>query len=120
MTNPVSQPEAGGQLGQLLCHRVGHEPAPDAGHPLQDGEGGEDRLLEPIRLPAAEWHPNLQARDKFGRRLEVNPTRSEWELLDFGDVVAHVMTPQQREFFDLESFYATAEEVVLEDHMEAA
>ncbi len=34
-------------------------------------------------------------------------------MLDFGDVVVHIFTPEQREFYDLESFYGTAEEVTL-------
>lgn len=28
-------------------------------------------------------------------------TRSAWELLDYGDVVVHVMTAEQREYYDL-------------------
>ena len=39
--------------------------------------------------------------------------RSAWEVLDYGDVVVHVMTPEQRDFYDLESFYGAAEEVDL-------
>ncbi len=33
--------------------------------------------------------------------------------MDFGDVVLHVFTSEQREFYDLESFYGAAEEVDL-------
>lgn len=33
------------------------------------------------------------------------------QALDFGDVVVHVFTPDQRAYYDLDSFYATAEEV---------
>ena len=39
--------------------------------------------------------------------------RSAWEVLDYGDVVVHVLTPEQRDFYDLESFYGAAEEVDL-------
>ncbi len=39
--------------------------------------------------------------------------RSAWEVLDFGDVVVHIFTPDQREYYDLESFYGAAEEVSL-------
>ena len=39
--------------------------------------------------------------------------RSPWEVLDFGDVVMHCFTPDQREFYDLEGFYGAAEEVEL-------
>ena len=32
-------------------------------------------------------------------------------MLDFGDVVVHVMSEEQRNFYDMESFYGAAEEV---------
>jgi ribosome-associated protein len=38
---------------------------------------------------------------------------SPWEVLDFGPVVVHVFTAEQREYYDLESFYGTAEEIEL-------
>lgn len=34
-------------------------------------------------------------------------------MLDFGDVIVHVFTPEQREYYDLESFYGAAGEVAL-------
>lgn len=34
-------------------------------------------------------------------------------MLDFGDAVIHVFTAEQREYYDLESFYGAAEEVSL-------
>jgi ribosome-associated protein len=43
-----------------------------------------------------------EAEDTFGRRpASAASGRSEWELLDFGDVVVHVLTAQQREYYDL-------------------
>lgn len=33
---------------------------------------------------------------------------SDWILVDLGDVVAHVMMPAAREFYDLERFWAEA------------
>lgn len=38
----------------------------------------------------------------------------EWVLLDFGDVVVHVMTEKTREFYDIERLWDEA--VVLESH----
>ena len=32
-------------------------------------------------------------------------------MLDFGDVVIHVMSEDQRNYYDLEGFYGAAEEV---------
>ena len=37
--------------------------------------------------------------------------RSQWECVDFGSVVVHVMTPPQREAYALEDFYGAADEV---------
>ncbi|PZV17514.1 MAG: ribosome silencing factor [Leptolyngbya sp.] len=36
---------------------------------------------------------------------------SNWVLLDYGDVIVHVMMPQEREFYDLEAFWGHAEKV---------
>lgn len=34
-------------------------------------------------------------------------------MLDYGDVVVHVMTAEERDYYDIESFYGAAEEVRL-------
>lgn len=34
-----------------------------------------------------------------------------WILLDYGDVIAHIFLPQQREFYSLEAFWGHAERV---------
>ena len=42
---------------------------------------------------------------------EGNP-QSGWTLLDFGDVVVHIFGPEERQFYDLESAWSEATEVV--------
>jgi len=49
----------------------------------------------------------------FYTKQPVLSYRSAWEVLDYGDVVVHVLTPEQRDFYDLESFYGAAEEIDL-------
>ncbi|KAG2494878.1 hypothetical protein HYH03_007117 [Edaphochlamys debaryana] len=53
------------------------------------------------------------ASERYGRARLNLPGSSPWETLDFGDVVLHLFTAEQREYYDIESFYATAEEVEL-------
>lgn len=38
---------------------------------------------------------------------------STWIVQDYGDVIAHIMMPEEREFYDLEAFWGHAEEVPL-------
>ena len=49
--------------------------------------------------------------EDWGKQRQNNPGNSPWELLDFGDVVLHVFSSEQRAYYDIESFYAAAEEV---------
>ena len=57
-----------------------------------------------------------QAAEAICQRL---PLRQEgkgegtWVLLDYGDVIAHVLMPEQREFYDLEAFWGHAERLPL-------
>jgi ribosome-associated protein len=60
----------------------------------------------------------LEAHDR--RAAAPASGRSAWELLDFGDVILHVMTADQREYYDLENFYGAAEELDLPFVVEGA
>ena len=52
--------------------------------------------------------------DKIEETLNLRPIRSEgfnegsWVVEDYGDVIVHVMMPQEREFYGLESFWGHA------------
>ena len=50
---------------------------------------------------------------EFGMQKQNSAGSSQWELLDFGSIVVHVFTAEQREYYDLDGFYALAEEVEL-------
>lgn len=40
-------------------------------------------------------------------------SESSWIVLDYGDVIAHILMPEQREYYDLESFWGHAERLNL-------
>ncbi len=64
--------------------------------------GTSDRHVESIADKVAE-----QMRVKKLRPLRTEGERTGWVLLDFGDVVFHVMREEQRQFYDLETLWET-------------
>lgn len=67
---------------------------------------------------------NTQARaiaqsiqDKVATEWQRSPLRIEgqadgsWIVLDYGDVIAHIFMPQEREFYNLEAFWGHAERI---------
>ena len=54
-------------------------------------------------------------RDQGLRKLRVEGYReATWILLDYGDVVAHIMSEEQRAYYDLETFWNEAPRLKLE------
>lgn len=53
--------------------------------------------------------------EKIEASWQRHPLRKEgqaegsWVLLDYGDVIVHILMPQEREFYNLEAFWAHAE-----------
>lgn len=68
------------------------------------------------QMQAVLFKVGKMALEQFGRELPYSKQGSQgkdWECMDFGEVVVQVMTTESREYYDLESFYAAAEEVEL-------
>jgi ribosome-associated protein len=57
--------------------------------------------------------------DKIEEQLQRLPLRTEgqdrggWILLDYGDLIVHIMMPEQREFYNLEAFWGHGQIVPL-------
>src|SRR5947199_7979219 len=56
---------------------------------------------------------NMKKAGSGGIRVE-GYDAAVWALMDYGDVVAHVMSADQREYYSLESFWKDAKSVPLE------
>ena len=54
-----------------------------------------------------------QAREKFGVHTSSSAENNEggWVLLDFGNVIVHVMTPQMRARYNLEGLWGDADKL---------
>jgi len=66
------------------------------------------------QLLAALARIEMMVDEQYPDRVRQNqPGSSPWECLDYGDVVVHLFTAEQRETYDVEGFYAAAEEVDL-------
>eukprot|EP00200_Dunaliella_tertiolecta_P003618 CAMPEP_0202348890 /NCGR_PEP_ID=MMETSP1126-20121109/6612_1 /ASSEMBLY_ACC=CAM_ASM_000457 /TAXON_ID=3047 /ORGANISM="Dunaliella tertiolecta, Strain CCMP1320" /LENGTH=212 /DNA_ID=CAMNT_0048940613 /DNA_START=83 /DNA_END=718 /DNA_ORIENTATION=- len=71
-------------------------------------------MSKPQLLAALARIEKMARQDEEGGRERLNqPGSSPWECLDYGSVVIHLFTQEQRELYDVEGFYAAAEEVEL-------
>jgi ribosome-associated protein len=64
--------------------------------------------------------------EKLEQEYNRPPLRSEaknqsgWVLLDYGDLIVHIMTPEQREFYNLEAFWGHGDLVPLPERVAKA
>ena len=74
--------------------------------------------LDYFILATGESSPQLKAledsvletlKEQGIRPKAVEGPSQRWTLVDYGDVVVHIMSPDAREFYDLEGLWADAE-----------
>lgn len=63
--------------------------------------GTSDRMLQALADAAAE---SVHKRYKLPVRIEGEP-RDGWILVDFGDVILHIFSPDRREYYRLEELW---------------
>ena len=89
-------------------------PPPPSGSPRADG------LPNRVAVAHSERPPLDVARRIVGglRDEKIKPigregtATSHWVLLDFGDVVVHIFTPPERDYYSLEKHWAEAKTVL--------
>jgi ribosome-associated protein len=71
--------------------------------------GNSERQITALRDDIVEQLRNEEHRRPI--RQEGRPT-SGWVLLDYGDVVVHIFTPEERGYYRLEDLWSSAAQVV--------
>jgi ribosome-associated protein len=78
--------------------------------------------LDYFVIATATSQPQLQAlernvlekmREAGVRAASVEGPSPRWILLNFGAIIVHLMTPETREFYDLEGLWADAKRIIL-------
>ena len=70
--------------------------------------GTSFRMLNAL---AASVNDHLRDNFKIKTRVEGDP-QNGWLLADYGDVVLHIFSPEQRGYYDLEEFWSEGKVVV--------
>jgi ribosome-associated protein len=63
-----------------------------------------------VKAITEELHVRLKALGARHGRIE-GAAMGWWVLVDYGDVIVHVMQPEAREYYDLDGLYTEAEEL---------
>lgn len=71
--------------------------------------------LSAPQLRAVRDHIEDEMKEKYGQKplYRDGNFESQWIILDFGNVMVHVLTPEKREFYMLEELWGDAPEVAL-------
>ncbi len=81
---------------------------------------GASESLDYFVVASGTSRPHLEALERAVResleQRDIRPRRVEgpsprWILLDYGEVLVHIMSPEAREYYDLEGFWADAKRI---------
>ncbi len=62
-----------------------------------------------LQLKALETSVREQLKDQGITPKGIEGPSDRWLLLDYGDVIVHLMSPEARDFYDLEGLWSDAE-----------
>ncbi len=65
-----------------------------------------------VRAIANAIQQKLEEEGQLPRRIE-GLQAATWVLLDYADIIVHILTPQERDFYDLDTFWGEARQVEL-------
>lgn len=65
------------------------------------------RMMEALVKDLVE----VSEKDGFELKRIEGKQASDWVLIDFGDVIVHIFTPEQREFYNLEHLWNEAKHI---------
>ena len=74
--------------------------------------GKNDRQVDAIADEVEEQLAAKAGRSPFGRE---GTDSKDWVLLDYGDVIVHIFTPQTRDYYRLENLWSDAKIVALSE-----
>ncbi len=71
--------------------------------------------LSSPQLRAVRDHIEDEMKEKYGERplYKDGNYESQWIIIDYGNVMVHVLTPEKREYYALEELWGDAPEVAL-------
>ncbi len=64
-----------------------------------------------VRAIIRSVQDNLQLKANLLPLRKEGLNEAKWALLDYGDLIVHVLQPQERKYYDLESFWSNGEQI---------
>jgi len=123
--NPSTEPDTALQLALAIAHAADDRKGGDI---VLLNVGAVSSLADYFVIITGFSKAQVRAiagtvQDKVEEDFQRVPVHTEgksegsWVLQDYGDVIVHILMPQEREFYNLEAFWGHAERIVLDHSM---